>query len=113
MEGKKMTRNVLVAATLVVMTFVGLNVYTYANGSALESTMNAGTQMTIPVKGMTCATCEMAVKSAVKKLPGIYDVRASARGEIARVAYDPEKTSLDEIIAAINETGYMAEKPKL
>ena len=113
MEGKNMTRNILIAATLVVMTFVGLNVYTYASGAALESTMKQGVEMTIPVEGMTCITCEISVKSAVKKLPGIHDVKASAREQVARVSYDPEKTSLDEIVAAINTTGFKAKKPTL
>lgn len=113
MEGKNVTRNILVGATLVVMTFVGLNVYTYANGSALESMMKAGTEMTIPVKGMTCMTCEITVSSAVKKLPGIHDVKASAKDQVVRVSYEPAKTSLDEIVSAINGTGFKAEKPKI
>jgi len=113
MEGKKMTRNILIAATLVVMTFVGLNVYTYAKSAALENTMKSGVEMTIPVKGMVCMTCEITVKSAVKKLPGIHEVKASARDQLVRVSYDPAKTSLDEIISAINGTGFKAEKPTL
>src|SRR3989338_3584349 len=34
MEGKKMTRNILLLASAVVLTFVGLNVYTYARAGA-------------------------------------------------------------------------------
>lgn len=113
MEGKKMTRNILVLASAVVLTFAGLNVYTYARSTAPESTMQSGMQVTIPVKGMTCFTCEMTVQSAVKKLPGIYQVKASAKEHVAIVSYDAQKTSLDQIVATINQTGYKAEKPKI
>lgn len=113
MEGKKMTRNILLLASAAVLTFVGLNVYTYAKSTALESTMKSGAQMTIPVKGMVCMTCEITVKSAVKKLTGIHEVKASAKDQVVRVSYDPAKTSLDEIISAINGTGFKAERPKI
>lgn len=113
MKNKNMTRNILAGATLVVMTFVGLNVYTYAKISPSEATTKSGVQMTIPVKGMSCFTCETAVQSAVHKLPGIYDVKASAKEKMARVSYDPEKISLDEIITAIDGTGFKAQRPNI
>ena len=113
MEGKKMTRSVLLLATAIVLTFAGLNLYTFAKGSAEESLVKSGAQVTIPVQGMSCFTCEIAVQSAVKKLPGVNVVKASAKEGKAFVSYDPEKSSLNEIIRAINQTGYKAEKPKL
>jgi len=60
---------------------------------------------------MTCFTCEMTVQSAVKKLPGIGDAAASAKSGNLTVSYDPAKVSLDEIVNAVNETGYQAVKP--
>ena len=113
MEGKKMTRNVLLAASAVVLVFAGLNVYTYAKGSLKGSSVISGAQVSIPVEGMSCFTCEIAVQTAVKKLPGISEVKASAKEGKALVSYDPAKTSLDQSINAINQTGYKAEKPKL
>ncbi len=112
MKNKGVTRNILILASAVVLGFAGLNVYTYAGGDR-QINAQTGTQITIPVKGMTCATCELSVNSAVKKLPGVFDVKASAKNQTALVSYDPDKTSLDEIISAINKTGYKAEKPKL
>lgn len=113
MEGKKMTRNILILASVVVMTFSGLNLYTYTKASPTKEASQAGVQILIPVKGMTCFTCETAVKSAVNKLDGINRVEASAKDQNALVAYDPEKTSLAQIVDAINQTGFEAEKPKL
>lgn len=113
MQGKNMTRTVLTIATLVVLTFAGLNVYTYAKGISKESLSNSDVQVSITVKGMTCFTCEITVQQAVKKLPGVTQIKASAKEGAALVSYDPEKTSLDQIIEAINKTGYEARKPKL
>lgn len=113
MQGKNITRNVLLVTSAVVLSFVGLNLYTYAKGASLEDISKQGVQVAIPVKGMSCFTCEMTVQKAVKGLPGVHSIKASAREGKAVVSYDPNKTSLDEIISAINKTGYKAEKPKL
>ncbi|MBI4357992.1 MAG: cation transporter [Candidatus Omnitrophica bacterium] len=113
MEGKKMTRNVLILASAIVLTFASLNFYTYARGSHGLPISEADVQISIPVEGMTCFTCEIAVQSAVKKLPGIHQIKASAKDKIAIVSYDPQKTNLDQIVTAINQTGYKAEKSKL
>lgn len=113
MQGKNMTRNILTIATLVVMTFTALNVYTYANGVSKESLSNSGVQISIPVKGMSCFTCEITVQQALKKLPGIVDVKASAKDGVVLVSYNPQKTSLNQIIETIDKTGYKAEKPEL
>ena len=113
MEGKKMTRNILVLASAVVLTFAGLNFYTYAKGSRGVLISETGVRVSIPVEGMSCFTCEVAVQSAVKKLPGVHQVKASARDKVAVVSYDPQKANLEQIVAAINQTGYRAEKPKI
>ena len=113
MAGKKMTRNVLLLASSVVLLFAGLNLYTYAKGSAVNEVSRQGVQVSIPVEGMSCFTCEIAVQSAVKKLPGIHQVKASAKDKITIVGYDPLKTNLDQIVAAINGTGYKAQKPQI
>ena len=113
MEGKKITKNVLLLASSIVLLFAGLNIYTYASGSAVNEGSKQGVQVSIPVDGMSCFTCEISVQSAVKKLPGVYQVRASAKDHVAIVSYDSQKTNLDQIVAAINQTGYNAEKPKI
>ncbi|MBI1869935.1 MAG: heavy-metal-associated domain-containing protein [Chlamydiae bacterium] len=112
MGRKRMTRNILILASAVVLTFAGFNIYTYARGKPVRNLSQADTRVSIPVKGMSCFTCEIAIQQAVKKLPGIRNVKASASDGIVLVSYDTEKTSLDEVINAINETGYKAEKLK-
>ena len=113
MKDKGITKNILIIASVIVLIFSGLNILTYASGNSNELSTQEGTKLSIPVKGMTCATCEFAVNSAVKNVPGIYEVRASAKNQKVLVSYDSEKTSLDEIIEAINKTGFKAEKSNI
>ena len=58
------------------------------------------------VKGMTCASCEEHVKHAVNELDGIVNVEASFETGNAEVKFDDTKTSKDEIVKAIDATGY-------
>jgi len=112
MKGKAITRNVLIAASTIVLVFTAINVYTYAFGGAKELTSEQGTQVSIPVKGMTCAACEVAIQTALKKHPGVYEVIASAKNETVQVAYDPAEISLEDMINVVNQTGYEATKPQ-
>lgn len=59
----------------------------------------------IPVGGMTCAACAKAVERAVAKLPGAK-AEVNFAAEKAFVRYDPAKTRLSEIKAAIAKAGY-------
>jgi len=66
----------------------------------------------IPIKGMTCAGCEAHVNSAIGELDGVVNVNASYKQGNAVVAFDPNKVSQDQIVEAVNKTGYkVAEKP--
>lgn len=64
---------------------------------------------TFKVSGMTCAGCEMTIKLALEKTPGVRSAEVSYdRGE-AIVEYDPAKITTEKLRDAINETGYPAE----
>ena len=58
------------------------------------------------VKGMTCASCEEHVKHAVNELEGIVNVNASYENANAEVKFDNTKTSKEDIVKAIDATGY-------
>lgn len=60
------------------------------------------------VQGMTCATCPITVKAAVKKLKGINAVTASLEEKNAVVDFDSQKTIAIEIKNAIDRVGYKA-----
>ncbi len=63
-------------------------------------------EITIPVGGMTCASCSAAVERAIKKLPGIQVSSVNLATERAVVKYDPAAVRLSEIKGAIKKAGY-------
>lgn len=65
-------------------------------------------QACFQVEGMTCATCPVTVKAAVKKLKGINEIKTSLEEKNAVVDFDSQKINADEIQKAIDGTGYKA-----
>ncbi len=55
---------------------------------------------------MTCTGCEEHVMHAVNQLDGVLKADASYENANANITFDGSKTTLDEIVAAVNETGY-------
>lgn len=64
--------------------------------------------VTIEVEGMSCESCEVTVKAALDKTPGVHSAEVSFKQGTARVQYDPAQTNLDKLKSAINSTGYKA-----
>ncbi|MCE1195238.1 heavy metal translocating P-type ATPase [bacterium] len=63
-------------------------------------------EVTIPVGGMTCASCAAAIERAIRKLPGTASVSVNLATEKALVSYDPSLLRLSEIKQAITKAGY-------
>jgi len=66
----------------------------------------------IPVKGMDCAGCAKAVKLAVQKLDGVIDVTVDHEKGQATVIHKKDKPTIEQLVAAINGTGFRASPPK-
>lgn len=62
--------------------------------------------VTIPVGGMTCASCSAAVERSVKKVAGVGAVSVNLASERATVSYDAASVRLSEIKKAISDAGY-------
>jgi len=65
-------------------------------------------QVCFEVQGMTCSTCPLTVKAAVKKLKGIAEVKASLQDKSTVVDFDSQKINAAEIKNAIDSVGYKA-----
>jgi uncharacterized protein len=65
--------------------------------------------LTLQIHGMHCAGCESVIENAVNLLPGIIEVHADYVGDIVKVQYDDELTSLKNIIAGVENAGYETE----
>ena len=107
------TRITLSLATLVVLGFFGLNVYSYAGDSSAEGTVPGSGELTveIPVEGMTCVSCTITVERRLNDLKGVAKTTASVPEKSVTVRYDPTKVDLAEMVRAVNETGFRARMP--
>jgi Cu+-exporting ATPase len=61
---------------------------------------------TIPVGGMSCASCVARVEGAVKSLPGVLEATVNLSTESVAVEYLPHSVSRERITQAIREAGY-------
>ena len=71
---------------------------------------------TLRVGGMSCVNCESVIQNKLRGTAGINDVSASYAAGTARVTYDANSVTLENIIAIIGDLGYQAsvggERPK-
>ena len=70
----------------------------------------AGRQIVLKIPDLRCAHCEVAVKTALRRVSGVQQVRASFVRKQAIVTVDPENMpSLHTLTAALDAQGYRAE----
>jgi len=62
--------------------------------------------ITLSVPGMTCATCPITIRAALKKVPGVTDVTVSYERLEAVVTFDDTKTNATALIKATTDAGY-------
>ncbi len=64
------------------------------------------TKTVLKVDGMSCEHCVKAITKAVGALDGVGGVRVDLSGKTGEVEYDPGKSALENIKAAIEDQGY-------
>lgn len=60
------------------------------------------------IQGMHCTGCAMAIEGALEDLEGIRSANVHYARQTMVVEYDDQKVSDAEIIAAVQEAGYLA-----
>jgi Cu+-exporting ATPase len=63
-------------------------------------------QITLPVTGMTCASCVRSVERALQKAEGVEEVSVNLATERATVSYDTDQTDPQHLIQRIDKAGY-------
>ena len=117
MQGRRSGIFTLLIATVIVLGFGSLNIsrYVFASAPASAQTQtqlaNGLNRIVVPVEGMACATCEIAVRHALKRVDGVKSAHVSVASKTATVDYEPGKTNPQQLVAAINSTGYRASLP--
>jgi mercuric ion transport protein len=117
MDGRRSGMLTLLLVTVLVLGFAGLNIsrYVFANAPVSAQTetrlANGLNRVVIPVEGMSCVTCEIAVRHALRRTDGVQSAHVSVATKTATVDYEPAKTNPGQLVAAINSTGYRAALP--
>jgi len=68
-------------------------------------------QLSIPVVGMSCASCAARVEKQLNGLDGV-EAAVNYATELATVAYDPAQAAPDDLVAAVESAGYQAVLPQ-
>ncbi len=63
-------------------------------------------QITLPVTGMTCASCVNRVEKALKKVPGVADASVNLSTDQASVSFDPAQAAPTALLQAVENAGY-------
>ncbi|MBM7551277.1 heavy metal translocating P-type ATPase [Thalassobacillus pellis] len=62
-------------------------------------------QIAVDITGMTCAACSSRIEKVLNKMEGV-DAKVNLTMENAKIAYNPETTTPEEITAKIEKLGY-------
>jgi Cu+-exporting ATPase len=63
-------------------------------------------ELTLPIGGMTCASCVSHVEGALKELPGVSNVAVNLSTNKASLTYDPQEVKLRDMQRALRNVGY-------
>jgi copper chaperone CopZ len=115
MNSRGLSLLTLLIASAIVLGFAALNISSYVFAETPPAPKALGTaalqRAVIPVGGMSCATCEIAVRHAIKRIDGVKSAHVSVATKTATVDYEAAKTNPKQLVAAINSTGYRATLP--
>ena len=68
--------------------------------------------VTLPVVGMTCASCQHHVENALRSTAGVAEARVDLMAHRARVTFDPAVVQPEALVAAVRQAGYDAVLPR-
>jgi Cu+-exporting ATPase len=66
----------------------------------------------LAISGMTCAACSARIERVLSRKEGVIQITVNLAAEKARVLYEPDRITVEDIIAAIGKLGYGASIPK-
>jgi len=77
---------------------------TLADAQALET-------VTLEVQNMVCSACPIAVRTALKRVPGVVDAKVDLESKTAVVRFAPAKTNVEALTRATADAGFPS-RPK-
>lgn len=64
------------------------------------------TQITLSVPDISCGHCQTSIEGAVNPLDGVDSAVVSINDKNVDISYDGTETTMEAIVAAIDEQGY-------
>lgn len=107
-----MTRSVrllLVAAALAAAAPLALRAR--ASSPASAQAVAGDSKVVIPVEGLGCASCTIAIRRALKSMDGVKKIEPGPRENEALITYDAAKVEPGQFVEAINKLGFKAGTP--
>jgi Cu+-exporting ATPase len=68
--------------------------------------MKQAEEVELPIGGMTCAACARAVEGQLSSSEGVDRASVNFATRTAQVVFDPSRTRIENLIAAVEEIGY-------
>ena len=62
--------------------------------------------VTLPVTGMTCGGCARSIERKLAATPGVASAKVDLEGATATVRFDPGRTEIPKLVAAIEQLGF-------
>ena len=72
----------------------------------MKDTKGTTRQLSLPIEGMTCASCVAHVEGALKDVPGVSSVNVNLTTEKANLELGNGDVSPQELVKAVDEAGY-------
>ncbi|QKK04114.1 MAG: hypothetical protein HND55_13495 [Pseudomonadota bacterium] len=98
-----------IVATLVLGLFLlaGCSDEPDAHASAAEDATERR-EVVLSVPDMTCPTCPITVRRSLRGVDGVYEAEVDFETKQARAVFDPARTDVDMLIAAVENSGFSA-----
>ena len=107
-----MKSKVLMIVAAAVLGVAAMSAANATGGASQSETSTAGdSKVIIPVEGLSCASCSIAVRRALKKMDGVKSILPGPREDQALVTYDASKVNPAQMVEAINSLGFKAGTP--
>jgi Cu+-exporting ATPase len=71
----------------------------------------AAGEVTLPIEGMTCASCVRRIEKALSRVDGVQEASVNLATEKAHVVFDPAIANLERLRTAVEKAGYRAGDP--
>ena len=81
---------------------------TLALAAVVGTAEAADRTVTLAVKNMSCVTCPITVKAALKRVPGVRSTEVDFKTKLAVVSFDDTKTDAKALAKASTDVGFPA-----